>query len=135
MFPFADLPESIINIILSYLDKHPIPSLVLPIKNILSGLDENVCYIEGKKLEINNIIKPMIINPYKIDLFMINYEPSILTNNSKRGLFCLWIKNILESKLSIKDMNLIRYLFTDETIEVNEYNELISSVRWRYSIC
>lgn len=135
MFPFADLPESIINIILSYLDKHPIPSHVLPIKNILSGLDENVYYIEGKKLEINNIIKPMIINPYKIDLFMINYEPSILTNNSKRGLFCLWIKNILESKLSIKDMNLIRYLFTDETIEVNEYNELISSVRWRYSIC
>ena len=135
MFPFADLPESIIYIILSYLDKHPIPSHVLPIKNILSGLDENVYYIEGKKLEINNIIKPMIINPYKIDLFMINYEPSILTNNSKRGLFCLWIKNILESKLSIKDMNLIRYLFTDETIEVNEYNELISSVRWRYSIC
>lgn len=133
MFIFSQLPETIITIILSYLKRPPTPQHIFPIRNILYGIDDKVQYIQGKRLEFDNTIRSMIMNPCKIDLFMIKYDPSIITNNSRRGLFCLWIKNILESKLSIQDMNILHYLFTDDSVEINVYNELISSVTWKYS--
>lgn len=134
MFIFSQLPESVIIMIMSYLKRPPTPHHIFPIRSILCGLDDMVDYIEGKRIEFDNTIRSMIINPCKIDLFMIKYEPTIKTKNSRRGLYCLWIKNIIETKLSIKDMNTLHYLFTNDSVEMNVYNELISSVTWKYSI-
>lgn len=133
MFEFNRLPDSIIRIILSYLEKPPRPPHTKPISDVLYDIDDMVEYVDGKRLVFDNRIIPMVTNPSNHYSFMIRHNHSLVKRNIGMELFSLWAKNIIENKLPItEDKEFILKLYKGE-IEPNVYNNIITRVKWNYS--